>query len=246
MIDSQYLNQVRQWYVKDRRSILDIARRLAVPLKSIREIVQEQRWVWKPLKRFARRNLGREVIVFDLETSGLPRTLGFNQYYPYTDMDAYEPSRILQLAYCRYRIGESVSREAIASVFRAPEGFQVSDESFAIHKLSTDWLIGNGKRLEDLLPAFLEQVRGAELILSHNTGFDLNILKSEMYRMGYSTIEIEELFPDDKIRCTCTMTDFTRLGTLYSFLPEQNQLTLHDARDDVLAVIEIINFLSSK
>lgn len=239
------VGRIRQWYVDDRQSVAQIARRLSEPIQTVRETVQQQQWVWRPLRAFVQRHRGKSVLVFDLETSGLPRTAGFNRYLPYTDLDAYASSRILQLAYCRFRIGEPVARDSITSVFRAPEGFRVSPESEAIHKLSTEWLLEHGRALRDLLPVFLAEIERADFVLAHNAGFDVNILKSEMIRLHHTPEEIEALIPADKVECSCALTDFTRLSTLYGFLPAPREtLSFHDARDDVFAVTQIINFLT--
>jgi DNA polymerase III epsilon subunit-like protein len=81
--------------------------------------------------------------------------------------------------------------------------------------------------------------------VAHNAAFDLNIVKNEMHRLGYTSEEIEQLIPASKVRCTCKLTDYTRLGTLYDLLPVTQALRLHDARDDVFALVQIINFLAS-
>lgn len=238
--------QVQHWYVDQRQSLSQIARRLALPVQQIRALAQEERWVWRPLRTFAQLHRGVPVMVLDLETSGLPRTQGFNRYFPYTDVDAYDSSRLVQLAFCRFRIGEPVSRESVYSAFRRPDGFVLSPDAQRITQLDPQWLDTHGQPIQTVLDPLLEALADCELILAHNAGFDINILKNELYRLGYSTYQIEDQwFPDRKVRCTCRLTDYTRLQTLHSWIPAASPLHFHNAQDDVLALVEIINFLCS-
>ncbi len=242
----QQHNMIQRLYVEEHRSLYDIARKLAVPFQAVRQIAQDARWVWRPLQAFAQAHRGKDVVLFDLETSGLPQTRGFNRFFPYTDNQAYDSSRIIQLAYCRYRIGEPLRRDQIVSVFRRPDDFELSEESTKIHNLSTDWLRDHGQSLRDLIPAFLRQVEDAEYVLAHNAGFDVNIFQNELHRLGYTSTQIEtQWFAPEKIMCTCKLSDFTRLSTLYSWLPDREPLSFHNAQEDVYALAQILNFLAS-
>lgn len=243
----QQQNLIHQLYVEEHRSLYDIARKLAVPFRDVRQIAQDARWVWRPLQQFARAHRGVEVVLFDLETSGLPLTRGFNKFFPYTDDRAYDTSRIVQLAYCRYRIGEPICRDQVTSVFRRPDDFELSEDAVKIHQFSTEWLRENGRPLREIIPTFLRDIEDVQYILAHNTGFDVNIFENELHRLGYTPTQIEtQWFPSEKIKCTCKMSDFTRLSTLYSWLPENNDsMNFHNAQDDVYALAQILNFLAS-
>lgn len=240
--------QMQQWYLDERHSLFEIARKLALPIKTVRAIAQEERWVWRPLREFVEHHRGADVVLFDLETSGLPLTRGFNRYYPYTDHRAYESARIVQLAYCRYRIGEPLQRQQIFSTFRKPEGFHLSADALSIHSFTEEWLNEHGQPLSECITEFLHDLEQCQLILAHNAGFDVNIFKNELVRLGYTPAQIDtQWFPASKIRCTCQMTDFTRLGTLYSWVESTEStesLAFHNAQDDVLALSRILNFLA--
>lgn len=236
--------QIQQWYLDERHSLFEIARKLDLPIQTVRTIAQEERWVWRPLHEFVQHHRGVDVVVFDLETSGLPLTRGFNRYYPYTHHSAYESSRIIQLAYCRYRIGQPIQREQIFSTFRKPDGFHLSTEAQKIHGLTEEWLMEHGQPLSDCIAEFLRDLQECQLILAHNAGFDVNIAKNELVRLGYTPTQIDtQWFPASKIRCTCQLTDFTRLNTLYSWV-DSEPLAFHNAHDDVLALSRILNFLA--
>jgi DNA polymerase III epsilon subunit-like protein len=237
--------QIQRWYVDQRQSMAQIARRLAMPVQQVRAIAQEERWVWRPLRTFAQSQRGTLVMVLDLETSGLPRTQGFNRYFPYVDCSAYDSARIVQLAFTCFRIGESVTRDQIVSLFRRPDGFTISPEAQEITQLDTQWLDAHGQTIQAVLAPLLEALPRCTYILAHNAAFDINILKNELFRLGHSTHQIEDMwFPDHKVRCTCRLTDYTRLGVLHAWIPNPSSLAFHNAQDDVLALAEIINFLS--
>jgi DNA polymerase III epsilon subunit-like protein len=244
MIAREQIPQIQYWYNDQRQSMLQIARRLRVPVQQVRAIAQEERWVWRPLRTFVQSHCGTLVMVLDLETTGLPRTEGFNRYLPYTDCSAYDSARIVQLAFTCFRIGERVTRDQITSVFRRPEGFTMSAEAQTVTRLDMDWLEAHGQSIHAVLTPLLDALPQCTHILAHNAAFDVNILKNELFRLGYPTDQIEnEWFPDRKVRCTCRMTDYTRLGVLHSWVPHASPLTFHNAQEDVLALTEIINFL---
>ena len=39
------------------------------------------------------------ILFFDLETTGLPSTQGFGKFYPYTETQKYDTSRIVSFAF---------------------------------------------------------------------------------------------------------------------------------------------------
>lgn len=238
--------QIEERYLNQNESLYNISRSLRIPFRSLRQIVQDERWVWRrSLASFVRDQSNADVVLLDLETTGLPRSTGrFNEYWHYTDNTAYDSSRILQIAYTRMALGTPVARESIYSFYRKPDDFDISPESFAIHHITPDLIENFGQPLTEILPQLLVDLRGCTFILAHNANFDLNILKNEMFRLGYATSEIDSIFPEKKVKCTCTMTDFTKLGTLYSWIPNAQPLVLHNAQDDVLALGEILHYLS--
>ena len=48
-----------------------------------------------------------------------------------------------------------------------------------------------------------------------------------------------------KIICTCRMTDYTRLGVLYSSIFNKEGSNLHDASGDVWVLVEILQKLAN-
>jgi DNA polymerase-3 subunit epsilon len=183
------------------------------------------------------------MVVFDLETSGLPRKISFAEYYPYTQNEYYDSSRILSLAFAEIRLGnvDDLERINVHSYFRKPENFAISEESFKVHKLSTEFLSENGKEMHEILnsSALIDLFNRADYILSHNILFDFNILCNEMSRLG---IKVPEDWTS-KLACSCKMASYKRLGDLYQDVVQKKAENLHNAAGDVQVLLEILNRL---
>ena len=70
-----------------------------------------------------------------------------------------------------------------------PDTFDVPYESTLIHGLDIDYLNKNGVSIHeiflDLKKIFMDSLNPITKIISHNIDFDINILKSELYRYEY-------------------------------------------------------------
>lgn len=223
---------------KQSSDLYNLSKRYKVPIKTIREKLEQSRMITHHLEEFCKSNKGKRVFMFDLETSGLPNTQGFGEYYPYTMNEHYDSARILQFAYCIYYIGED-TRPTIVNYFRKPEEFEISSSSIAIHGLTPKFLKQNGVEFKTIIDSgILDEINSSDLVISHNTGFDVNILCNELYRLGYS-------IPDallNRTACSCKMTSYTKLKTLYQLTVDSDPLmSFHDARSDVQALYEIIH-----
>jgi DNA polymerase III epsilon subunit-like protein len=228
---------------RSQRSLYHISKDLNIPIQQVRDIACRNKFISSRLEHFCRSHLGKKIVVFDLETSGLPITKGFAQYYPYTENEYYDSSRILQLAYTVFHIGvESPENIPIHSYYRKPEQFTISEESFEVHKLSTDFLNQKGLSMAEILAQskIVQHFNDCDIILAHNILFDINILRNEMSR-------INTPIPDwtSKLVCSCQLTEFTRLGVLYETLFDKPAEHLHDASADVRVLVEIIQQLST-
>lgn len=226
-------------YFKENKSLFQISKMLNLPLTSVRELANNSKVIGHRLGEFCRANYGKKVLLFDLETIGLPTSRGFNRFYPYTENRHYDSARIVQLAYCTFTLGDSEESDLeLFNFYRAPDKFQVSPESFRIHGLSQPFLEERGIHFDAIMDSgFTEALVNCDWIISHNIEFDFNILCNELHRAGRK-IPAEWR---QKLACTCRMTDFTRLGVLYEALVGQsNNLDFHNARSDVLALYRIL------
>jgi DNA polymerase III epsilon subunit-like protein len=152
------------------------------------------------------------------------------------------------LAYCRFRIGETPEDALqIFNYFRLPEDFQLTPESVKIHGITSEQLQEQGRRWEDIIhrdSRFIQDLNECDYIIAHNVQFDMNILLNELHRIKHPI----SLKWTNKVRCTCKLTDYTRLKDLYelcySGYSGQKNIRYHDASGDVLALYRILDAMS--
>jgi DNA polymerase III subunit alpha len=173
-------------------------------------------------------------IVFDLETSGLPRRLGFDEYHHPSLTESYQESRIVQIGYI---VMDEKNREVKRySSIVIPEGFVIANERY--HNIPQEKALKEGKPLVDVLKTFVQDAKTCHTLIGHNIKFDFNILMSELYRAGLTDL-IKEL---EKKKLYCTMWEgkkkfkmnkVPKLVELFSYLYEgETWSQRHDALDD--------------
>jgi DNA polymerase III epsilon subunit-like protein len=126
--------------------------------------------------------VGARVVVFDLETTGLPRTRGFNLWYPPEQLDAYQSSRMIELACVTLTQTEHgwQENEQRTFLFR-PDGYRIENSQF--HGITHDQAEQEGVPLASVA-ADLASMFAVDAWIAHNVHFDRNILLSEFIRLG--------------------------------------------------------------
>jgi len=113
-------------------------------------------------------------IVFDTETTGLPR----NYDAPMTDLDNWP--RLVQIAWQLHdKRGKLLSNN---NFIVKPEGFTIPYNAEKVHGISTERANKEGHLLEKVLQIFHEDVEKANYLVGHNIGFDVNVVGSEFLR----------------------------------------------------------------
>ena len=116
-----------------------------------------------------------QVVALDIETTGLPKMVSNRQYAPIHEFDFYESSRVLSVAFV------SIDRER--SFLIKPNGFVV--QGTHIHGISQQDADTKGIEWEAALDGdLIEWLRGKQVVVAHNAKFDMNVLKSELFRQG--------------------------------------------------------------
>jgi DNA polymerase-3 subunit alpha len=124
------------------------------------------------------------ILVLDLETNGLPETIGFNRYYSYMDIDKYKSSRIVQCCMAIYdKNGNEIE---IMDKLIKPSGYDISNAN--IHGITYEKAVKEGIEFQSIISTIKEYLMRSCLIVGHNINFDVNILSSELYRIGESSI----------------------------------------------------------
>jgi DNA polymerase-3 subunit alpha len=118
-------------------------------------------------------------IIFDTETTGLPRDWNA----PLTDLDNWP--RAVQIAWQVHdELGNLI--EAKDYLIR-PDGYDIPYDAERIHGISTELATEQGVELMDVISEFNEALSKAKFVVGQNIGFDLNIMGAEFLRMDVAT-----------------------------------------------------------
>jgi len=193
------------------------------------------------------------VLFFDLETTGLPRQIKYNKYYPYNQLEYYAGSRIVEIALKVYDVENSEKKEHAAySFIIKPDGFQIGNSH--IHKITQEIAEFSGVPFRQCIEEISNLLLSCKMIVAHNIIFDKNILLSELFRYGFSDLT-EHL---SKCKSFCTSQGFKhitkirfnrleykqpKLSELYEFLFNKKIQDAHSAMNDVSAMVECFFYI---
>lgn len=146
-----------------------------------------------------------KYLFFDTETTGLPR----NWKSPVTDLNNWP--RLVQLAYivCDENGVKTIEGNHIIK----PEGFTIPREASALHGISQEKALAEGKPLLSILNSFAELIESSDILIAHNMSFDEKIVGAEFLRNGKTDYT-------NKKRKFCTMqstTDFCAIRGYYGY-----------------------------
>ena len=179
----------------------------------------------------------QNYLYFDTETTGLPPKEA--EY----EKDYLLFPRIVQFSW-------SMNGVTKAYVIK-PEGYEIPEESAAIHGITTAMAKEKGVSIKAVLREFVIDAYCAEKILAHNIYFDTSVIKSEILRLSH--LHFQKLAWDamdkekriDTMRSTMKFVDarndkggmkFPSLSELYYKLFKET-FSAHDAKADVEALI---------
>lgn len=114
-----------------------------------------------------------KVLIFDTESTGLPVEEKDPFHYP-----EYWP-RLVQLAWILAE-DEQILQEK--SFLIAPDGFSIPKSATEIHGITTERAKEEGRPLAEVLAAFSEDLKEAEVIVGHNVSFDRSVVTAEFAR----------------------------------------------------------------
>jgi len=175
--------------------------------------------------------LPRYIMVFDFETTGLPKKAWTNySLNPTTDVrtghsipasNESDYPHSVQLSYILYDI-ENETAKIFDEIVKLTNGVNITAESQAIHNISLERTQGKTRRvknrqtgryrlqynltIEEILRKFMPDFLKADIIVSHNIQFDRNMLLVEMdrirrYKPVFDTY-IQEVYTSKKMYCT--------------------------------------------
>jgi DNA polymerase III epsilon subunit-like protein len=168
-----------------------------LPVKNHVETIMEQLQQTQQTQQLV--NTRGRVIVFDLETNGLPQTPSFGKYFPPTELEYYNSSRIVQWSWSLHEADGTLIVEEDHIIKPNPKEYRIMNQQF--HNISESMARVQGKEFDTVLEIWNRHLAQATTVVGHNVGFDKHVLLSELYRRNHSDSADEML----KRTWECTM-----------------------------------------
>jgi DNA polymerase III epsilon subunit-like protein len=115
-------------------------------------------------------------LFFDTETTGLPKSWKA----PVTDLGNWP--HIVQIAWAVF--DDAGTQLAFHDFLIKPEGFTIPESATAIHGISTERALQDGRPAAEVLKEFSLAVGGAARLVAHNLDFDEKMVRVEFLRRG--------------------------------------------------------------
>lgn len=200
------------------------------------------------------------VIVFDTETTGLPKSYNINQ----DTLNSWP--HIVQFSYIIYD-DETTTIVEKDWVVKVPEEVLISEDSVKIHGITKEITVTKGFDLHVILNEFFDDIKDVNKLIGHNVAFDMNMIKVALLRNIYfnknnlSANEIKECkrnlsYLTNYKNITCTLQDsinlcniqaidkfgrsyikFPKLVELHQKLFETQPNNMHNSLNDVLVTL---------
>jgi DNA polymerase III epsilon subunit-like protein len=200
------------------------------------------------------------ILVFDTETTGLPKSKIMNpdtlNLWPHT----------VQFSYVIYDTNLNDIVESSDKIVKLKNGITIPEDSIKIHGITNEISQKNGTNIESIINEFFSHLRNVDLLVGHNVSFDINMIKVELLRLIYETNTISEnevkeckynlhfLTNYKNICCTlqesidlCNIkavdkfgkeyTKFPKLLELHQKLFESTPNNLHNSFNDILVTL---------
>jgi DNA polymerase-3 subunit epsilon len=121
------------------------------------------------------------VLVFDTETTGLPKSKIMNpdtlNLWPHT----------VQFSYVIYDTNLNDIIVSNDSIVKLKDEITIPEDSIKIHGITNESSHKNGINIELILNEFFSHLRNVDLLVGHNISFDINMIKVELLRFIYDT-----------------------------------------------------------
>lgn len=202
--------------------------------------------------------LGKNLLFIDLETTGFPKKANVPNGGKriYENLKAYDSSRIIQIGYCYYEHFiddfQIIMNDIISVIVRPsrPREFNLGYSS-KVHGISKNNIIKNGKPLAKILNAdFGKCIMNCDYIISYSTAFDIPILASELFRVGFMQKynALLNLIDDGKVFCMNKLSnkifgESTKQKVAYLKCYGEEPDNQHDAKGDVYAMLMILKYM---
>jgi len=121
-----------------------------------------------------------KIIIFDTETSGLPKSKLISP-----DTLNLWPN-IVQFSYLIYDTDLNIITDIFDNIVKMEEGFDINEDSTKIHGITNIISKEKGINITTIIENFFKNLINIDLIVGHNISFDINMLKVEILRLIYN------------------------------------------------------------
>ena len=198
------------------------------------------------------------VLVFDTETTGLPKTKILNKYM----LDLWP--HIVQFSYIIFDTESNSIIKLKDCIIKVPNSLIISEDASKIHGITNEISLSKGVNIAGVLDEFFHDFGNVDHIVGHNISFDINMIKVELNRLllnvsninnGSNYQEYLNLLIDSKdIYCTmkesialCAIETKDKFGRNYNKFPKLIELyqklfqispnNLHNSLNDVIVCL---------
>lgn len=191
------------------------------------------------------------ALIIDVETIGLPDRDGlpYGEYHSYEKLSKYDSCRIVQISLML--CNENFEKIELKDFIVKTDGFTIGNSDF--HGITNEISENKGISFSEIAKEISIYLKQVSHIIAHNAAFDVNIIKSELYRIGMHSI-ISEM-NTKHILCTMKHTKFIvnarniygvkypSLSELYTFIVKENIENAHNSKYDVINLHKIIKIM---
>jgi superfamily I DNA/RNA helicase/DNA polymerase III epsilon subunit-like protein len=184
-----------------------------------------------------------KYLIVDTETNGIPLRLGFNSYYNYKNIDKYNVARIVQISWVVCGNNDVIIEDHDYII--QPNGFKIDNSR--IHGITEEIARTKGRMIRSILEIFTKSAATVDYIVCHNVNFDINVIKSEMFRLGRQ--DMINVLEKKLLICTLETANnrikklghyhSSKLENLYEYLTGNEMHGAHNSKFDVAATKEV-------
>ena len=149
-----------------------------------------------------------------LETTGLIGRNSIGGLASYKNLKEYDNARLICLHYAIFD-KQTYTNEYENRLLINPDNCYISDEINQIHHISQEDIHNEGKKSEEALMTFLNDMEKVQELVIYNKKFYNNIIKSELYRLDKE--KLVKKYQKCKIICLAELCKKHFLYRIYKF-----------------------------
>jgi len=199
-------------------------------------------------------------LFLDVETTGLPETPSYGKYYSYELIEKYQEAQIVQFSMIISNEDYEIINEYDAIILT-----KKNITNSHIHGITNEINREKGITFDTAMNVFNDYLPKITKIYAHNSNFDINVIKSQLYN-SKASIEIEkinnilmilgEMEKNNKIVCTMKLTKEIvkaldkkgrikdpKLSELYLYVMKEELINAHNSLYDCKALHKIMSTL---